>query len=155
MKKLFIALLASLVLLTGCYNSKPTDKMLAMFNDDSLVAQEWDSFSNGMKNRNRSNFISSKTRDFSGSDTVWYGELSPDDIITIEYSAKVSKGDFKIVLVNGKEASVTTLWHSDEPSAKTQNYMQVVQQEGWYRIKIVGIHTDSRFDISVDTAKAT
>ena len=154
-KKLVALLFVAVFLFTGCYNSNPPQKMLDMFTDDSLVAEEEDSFCNGPANWNRSNSFSHKTTDFTGADTVWFGTFSPNEIITIEYSATVSKGDFKIVLVNSSDGVIETLWHSDDPVSEKQNFMHVVQQEGWYRIKIVGVHTNSKFDISVDTAQAT
>lgn len=127
--------------LTGC---RVSDYQSSIYNDDSKIVKQADSYS--FRNR-----IGSTSNDktemrfgtFYGVDSIWSMDAKADDIVNIEYDIKIERGNFKVVLIN-PDNKVTTIAEGSKSGKE-----ELKLQNGKSRVKVVGNNAKGAIKLSV------
>lgn len=135
--KLFCLAFSLVLVLSACGNSS--------YNDRSLILSDEDSYSY-QKCVDTGSTETSLKRDyqgFNGKDTIWMLDAAEDASISLDLSANLSSGKFKVLLVS-EDNDITTLLEGDD----TQN-TSVDLDNGTARIILVGDHASGSCEITL------
>lgn len=147
MKRKIAAALLGLLLcvsLTGC---GPSGKQKAVYNDDSLIAGQSDTYfyvkhlSTQSGTEYTENFGS-----FTGSDTIWSRTARDGETLKISGTAEIKSGSWKLVLVDPDD-NVTVLLEYGGSLDET-----IPLTEGKWRVKSVGLETKGSAELTIETA---
>lgn len=103
-----------------------------------------------------SNFMSSNTNNesanasftsFIGLDTLWDLNATEDGQLIVHYDVESSEGSYKMVLVNYKDKTVTTIVESQGKDQKTYDL-----KKGKYAIKHVGLKANGEFSLKLQAS---
>jgi hypothetical protein len=135
-------LLISLMLyLTGCSVS---DYQKSIYDDDSKIASQADSYNFRSRSGNTSNEKTEvKFGAFYGADTLWTINANKDSVLTVEYDVKLEKGDFKVVLIDPDNKIIAIV------SGQKAGEQEVKVKSGNSRIKIVGKNAKGQVKINI------
>ena len=130
---LIFVLLIIIATLTAC---GPSKKMLAAYNDDSIIAGNSDTFL--FKNQSESyknDLYSIKADSFTGVKTLAKVTIQENPEITLNLD--ISEGEFKIVFVSEDNNTATNVYVITDQNCQTS--LKTTMPAGAYRVKIVGI----------------
>lgn len=132
MKKIKVAVVAvvlvlTLLLLVAC---APSDKMLATYDDDVLIASSNSSFTLKKVSITINAKFSCKAESFTGCSFMKEVEINDNPIVNLEL--EIIEGDFKIVFVASDNTVYTVVEESFSGSIETQI------PAGRYSVKMVG-----------------
>ena len=144
MRKLAAAFLGLLlcIALTGC---GPSEKQRAVYNDDSLIAAQSDTYfyikhlSTQSGTEYTENFGS-----FTGSDTLWSRNAKEGQTLHISGSAEIKEGSWKLVLVD-PEGNGSVLLECGGTVDET-----VDLSDGNWRVKSVGLETKGFVQLTIE-----
>ena len=144
MRKLAAAFLGLLlcIALTGC---GPSEKQRAVYNDDSLIAAQSDTYfyikhlSTQSGTEYTENFGS-----FTGSDTLWSGNAKEGQALHVSGSAEIKEGSWKLVLVD-PEGNGSVLLEYGGTVDET-----VDLSDGNWRVKSVGLETKGFIQLTIE-----
>ena len=127
-------------------NFSANDKLL-IYDDDSKIALDYDSYSYlSERGENKKNTTNIKFN-FTGMDTRWKIEAEKDAVLTIDYDSKISKGDFKVVIISPQK-EVSTILDQSASGSKDINI-----KKGTSRIKIVGKNAKGKLKLKLKYSK--
>ena len=135
--QLFCLAFSLALILSTCGNSP--------YNDNSLILSDEDSYTY-QKCVDTGSTDTSLKRDFqgfNGKDTIWTLDTAEDASISLDISANLSSGNFKVLLVS-EDNDITTLLEGDD----TQN-TSVDLDNGTARIILVGDHASGSCEITL------
>lgn len=144
MRKLAAAFLGLLlcIALTGC---GPSEKQRAVYNDDSLIAAQSDTYfyvkhlSTQSGTEYTENFGS-----FTGSDTLWSWNAKEGQTLHVSGSAEIKEGSWKLVLVD-PEGNGSVLLECGGTVDET-----VDLSDGNWRVKSVGLETKGFVQLTIE-----
>ena len=144
MRKLAAAFLGLLlcIALTGC---GPSEKQRAVYNDDSLIAAQSDTYfyvkhlSTQSGTEYTENFGS-----FTGSDTLWCRNAKEGQTLHVSGSAEIKEGSWKLVLVD-PEGNGSVLLEYGGTVDET-----VDLSDGNWRVKSVGLETKGFVQLTIE-----
>ena len=144
MRKLAAAFLGLLlcIALTGC---GPSEKQRAVYNDDSLIAAQSDTYfyvkhlSTQSGTEYTENFGS-----FNGSDTLWSLNAKEGQALHVSGSAEIKEGSWKLVLVD-PEGNGSVLLEYGGTVDET-----VDLSDGNWRVKSVGLETKGFVQLTIE-----
>lgn len=144
MRKLAAAFLGLLlcIALTGC---GPSEKQRAVYNDDSLIAAQSDTYfyvkhlSTQSGTEYTENFGS-----FTGSDTLWSQNAKEGQTLHVSGSAEIKEGSWKLVLVD-PEGNGSVLLEYGGTVDET-----VDLSDGNWRVKSVGLETKGFVQLTIE-----
>ena len=144
MRKLAAAFLGLLlcIALTGC---GPSEKQRAVYNDDSLIAAQSDTYfyvkhlSTQSGTEYTENFSS-----FTGSDTLWSRNAKEGQTLHVSGSAEIKEGSWKLVLVD-PEGNGSVLLEYGGTVDET-----VDLSDGNWRVKSVGLETKGFVQLTIE-----
>ena len=128
----------SLVLvLSACGNSSYNDRSLILSDEDSYTYQKC------VDTGSTDTSLKRDFQGFNGKDTIWMLDAAEDASISLDLSANLSSGKFKVLLVS-EDNDITTLLEGDD----TQN-TSVDLDNGTARIILVGDHASGSCEITL------
>ena len=144
MRKLAAAFLGLLlcIALTGC---GPSEKQRAVYNDDSLIAAQMDTYfyikhlSTQSGTEYTEHFGS-----FTGSDTLWSRNAKEGQTLHVSGSAEIKEGSWKLVLVD-PEGNGSVLLEYGGTVDET-----VDLSDGNWRVKSVGLETKGFVQLTIE-----
>lgn len=138
-----LGLLVLLSITNGCSVNEEAKKV---YDDDSIIAKESDTYSLGPYSSTRTNnrFDLNYSR-FNGSYTLFYLESEESAEVRIDYDSKVDSGNFKAVLIDPDKELQNLL------SGNENGSIILSLEKGTSRFKIVGKDANGEINISIDT----
>lgn len=147
-KKIIWVIMILLVLgLCGCR----TNPMLAVYNDDSKIASDSNSYNliNDEQSIENQNYEGSIEK-FEGMDTIWTYDAMEDINLDIEYQVSVHTGKMKLVLIAPDDTLTTIVEVTPKNTMKNIENTTLELKKGKNRIKVVGgKNTKLDLDISI------
>lgn len=135
--KLFCQAVSFALVLSACGNFSYNDRSLILSNEDSYTYQKCvDTGSTGTS-------LKREFQDFNGKDTIWMLDATDDASISLDLSAALSSGKFKVLLVSD-ENDITTLLEGDDTQAAS-----VDLAKGTARIIFIGDHANGSCEITL------
>ena len=135
--KLFCLAFSLVVVLSACGNSSYNDRSLILSDEDSYTYQKC------VDTGSTDTSLKRDFQGFNGKDTIWMLDAAEDASISLDLSANLSSGKFKVLLVY-KDNDITTLLEGDD----TQN-TSVDLENGTARIILVGDHASGSCEITL------
>jgi len=143
-KLVFISVIVLICLsISGC--KEPTQYQQSIYNDNSLIVKEGDSFFTSRYSSKGSNGdIKVTFSKLTGSKTLWDIDYTEEKEININYSTKKSNGEFKLVLINpdGK------IYYLNEKTTEGKYSSKLAV--GKNRIKVVGNSATGEIVLKID-----
>jgi len=135
--------LAMLLVAFLIFNVIPEKKssMDKIYDDNEWIAGEGDSYTYLFRVATKINNKSQMKFNMSGMETLWEIEASKDNFIDIEYSSKISRGNFKVVLISPDNNLQTVFEGTGEGTIRAEIL------EGVNRIKVVGKNAKGSINI--------
>jgi len=142
--RVFVILVLAAIVALFLLNYQTDNTQKKVYNDDSFISQESDSFSyTDYDQSSEDKALDLKFGTFYGSDTFYNINVSKEGTATVKYDTAVEKGRFKIVLIS-PERKLTTLAEGSGQGSK-----EVKLVRGKYVIKLVGDNAAGRVRMSV------
>lgn len=135
--KLFCLTFSLVLVLSACGNSSYNDRSLILSDEDSYTYQKC------VDTGSTDTSLKRDFQGFNGKDTIWMLDAAEDASISLDLSANLSSGKFKVLLVS-EDNDITTLLEGDD----TQN-TSVDLDNGTARIILVGDHTSGSCEITL------
>ena len=135
--KLFCLAASLALVLSACGNSSYNDRSLILSDEDSYTYQKC------VDTGSTDTSLKREFQGFNGKDTIWMLDAAENASISLDLSANLSSGKFKVLLVS-ENNDITTLLEGDD----TQN-TSVDLENGTARIILVGDHTSGSCEISL------
>lgn len=135
--KLFCLEVSFSLVLSACGNSSYNNRSLILSNEDSYTYKKCADTGSTDASLER------EFQGFNGKDTIWLLEAADDASISLDVSANLSSGKFKVLLVSNNN-DITTLLEGDG----TQN-TSVDLGSGTARIMLVGDHANGSCEITL------
>lgn len=133
--KLFCLEVSFSLVLSACGNSSYNNRSLILSNEDNYTYKKCADTGSTDASLKR------EFQGFNGKDTIWLLEAADDASISLDVSANLSSGKFKVLLVSNNN-DITTLLEGDG----TQN-TSVDLGSGTARIMLVGDHANGSCEI--------
>lgn len=147
-KKILWVIMILLVLgLSGCR----TNPMLAVYNDDSKIASDSNSYNliNDEQSIENQNYEGSIEK-FEGMDTIWTYDAMEDITLDMAYQVSVHTGKMKLVLIAPDDTLTTIVEVTPKTTMKNIENTTLELKKGKNRIKVVGgKNTKLDIDISI------
>lgn len=142
--KLFCLALAFTLVLSACGNSSYNDSDLILSNEDSYTYQKC------VDTGSTDTSLKREFQGFNGKDTIWMLDAQEDASISLDLSANLSSGKFKVLLVS-EDNKITTLLEGDNTQSTS-----VDLKKGTARIILVGDGTSGSCEITLsDTSNVS
>jgi hypothetical protein len=143
---LLLVFCMSALMLSGC--KKITDYQKSIYNDNSKIAKEADSY-NYLKRisnikENNANIIFDR---FYGMDTIWTIDAEKEGTITINYKSEIKSGSFKAVII-APDNEVNLIFENSQSDKK-----DFLIKEGKTRIKIIGNEAKGELNLNLKLDK--
>ena len=135
--KLFCLAFSLALVLSACGNSSYNDRSLILSDEDSYTYQKC------VDTGSTDTSLKREFQGFNGKDTIWMLDAAEDASISLDLSANLSSGKFKVLLVS-EDNDITTLLEGDD----TQN-TSVDLDNGTARIILVGDHASGSCEITL------
>ena len=135
--KLFCLAFSLALILSACGNSSYNDRSLILSDEDSYTYQKC------VDTGSTDTSLKRDFQGFNGKDTIWMLDAAEDASISLDLSANLSSGNFKVLLVS-EDNDITTLLEGDD----TQN-TSVDLGNGTARIILVGDHASGSCEITL------
>ena len=135
--KLFCLAFSLALVLSACGNSPYNDRSLLLSDEDSYTYQKC------VDTGSTDTSLKRDFQGFNGKDTIWMLDAAEDASISLDLSANLSSGKFKVLLVS-EDNDITTLLEGDD----TQN-TSVDLDNGTARIILVGDHASGSCEITL------
>ena len=135
--KLFCLAFSLVLVLSACGNSSYNDRSLILSDEDSYTYQKC------VDTGSTDTSLKRDFQGFNGKDTIWMLDAAEDASISLDLSANLSSGKFKVLLVS-EDNRITTLLEGDD----TQN-TSVDLDNGTARIILVGDHANGSCEITL------
>lgn len=135
--KLFCLAFSLALVLSACGDSSYNDRSLILSDEDSYTYQKC------VDTGSTDTSLKREFQGFNGKDTIWMLDAAENASISLDLSANLSSGKFKVLLVS-ENNDITTLLEGDD----TQN-TSVDLENGTARIILVGDHTSGSCEISL------
>lgn len=143
---LFLLLSVTVLNLTGCKNI--TDYQKSVYNDNSKIVKEADSYNYLKRVGNAKGNNASITFDrFYGMDTIWTIDADEDGAIKIDYDADIKNGSFKTVIITPNNV-VNLIFENSQSGSK-----EISVKKGKNRIKIIGSDARGEIDFTITLDK--
>lgn len=144
-KRLVLASIIISICILICACGKASDYQQSIYNNDSLINKEGDSyFASSLKVKGSNGDYQVAFTNFTGSKTIWDTESDEEKEINIDFSSKMAKGESKLVLIN-PDGTIFELNNGVEK--ENHNYKL---PKGKNRIKVVGKNSSGEFTIKID-----
>lgn len=135
--KLFCLAVSFVVVLSACGNSSYNDRSLILSNEDSYTYQKC------VDTGSTDTSLKREFQGFNGKDTIWMLDATDDASISLELSATLSSGKFKVLLVS-EDNDITTLLEGDDTQEAS-----VDLANGTARIILIGDHANGSCEITL------
>lgn len=135
--QLFCLVFSLALILSACGNSSYIDRSLILSDKDSYTYQKC------VDTGSTDTSLKRDFQGFNGKDSIWMLDAAEDASISLDLSADLSSGKFKVLLVS-KDNHITTLLEGDG----TQN-TSVDLDNGTARIILVGEHANGSCEITL------
>lgn len=135
--KLFCLAVSFAVVLSACGNSSYNDRSLILSNEDSYTYQKC------VDTGSTDTSLKREFQGFNGKDTIWMLDATDDASISLELSATLSSGKFKVLLVS-EDNDITTLLEGDDTQEAS-----VDLANGTARIILIGDHANGSCEITL------
>ena len=135
--KLFCLAFSLALVLSACGNSSYNDRSLILSDEDSYTYQKC------VDTGSTDTSLKREFQGFNGKDTIWTLDAAEDASISLDLSANLSSGKFKVLLVS-EDNDITTLLEGDD----TQN-TSVDLEKGTARIILVGDRANGSCEITL------
>ena len=135
--ELFCLVFSLALILSACGNSSYIDRSLILSDKDSYTYQKC------VDTGSTDTSLKREFQGFNGKETIWTLDAAEDASISLDLSADLSSGKFKVLLVS-KDNHITTLLEGDG----TQN-TSVDLDNGTARIILVGEHGNGSCEITL------
>lgn len=148
-KKSLIMLLILLILnlLVGC----ETSYMQEVYNNDTKIAAEGDSFGIDKSECNIDSGIMKSSVKFSGTLMLWKFKSSENMELKVPYKFSVKGGKAKIVLISPDNTVTTLIEKPLKSDEKEPDVLTISIKEGVNRIRLVGANKpDIDFELNID-----
>ena len=136
--KLFCLAFSLALVLSACGNSSYNDRSLFLSDEDSYTYQKC------VDTGSTDTSLKREFQGFNGKDTIWTLDAAEDASISLDLSANLSSGKFKVLLVS-EDNDITTLLEGDD----TQN-TSVDLEKGTARIILVGDRANGSCEITLN-----
>lgn len=115
-----------------------------MYDNEQRIKEQGDSYSYLLRKLNNNNDeVELKFSEFTGTDTLYTMECDFDTSIKLNYNLELSKGRFKIVVID-PSGDIMNITESSGKDTK-----EIKLKSGVYRIKLVGEKTSGLLKISI------
>lgn len=115
-----------------------------IYNDDLKIMNQGDSYSFSYKEGIcEGNTVDLKFK-FTGSNTLWDIETNNEAVINIDYSANISDGKFKVILITPENEIINVLEQSDSGEK------EIELKNGKSRIKIIGLDAEGSLKLNIE-----
>ena len=135
--KLFCLAFSLALVLSACGNSSYNDRSLILSDEDSYTYQKC------VDTGSTDTSLKRDFQGFNGKDTIWILDAAENASISLDLSANLASGKFKVLLVS-EDNDITTLLEGDD----TQN-TSVDLEKGTARIILVGDHANGSCEITL------
>ena len=135
--KLFCLAFSLVLVLSACGNSSYNDRSLILSDEDSYT------YPKCVDTGSTDTSLKRDFQGFNGKDTIWMLDAAEDASISLDLSANLSSGKFKVLLVS-EDNDITTLLEGDD----TQN-TSIDLDNGTARIILVGDHASGSCEITL------
>lgn len=136
--KLFCLAFSLVLVLSACGNSSYNDRSLILSDEDSYTYQKC------VDTGSTDTSLKRDFQGFNGKDTIWLLDAAEDASISLDLSANLSSGKFKVLLVS-EDNDITTLLEGDD----TQN-TSIDLEKGPARLILVGDHASGSCKITLN-----
>ena len=135
--KLFCMAGSLVLVLSACGNSTYNDRSLILSDEDSYTYQKC------VDTGSTDTSLKREFQGFTGKDTVWMLDAAEDASVSLDISADLSRGKFKVLLVS-EDNDITTLLEGDYTQSTS-----VDLENGAARIILVGDHASGSCEITL------
>lgn len=151
----FIAMAITIIsLFIGCGYNKEQFNSNKVYNDNSEISSEYDTFGLGESNETIESGRYKGKLILSGSATIWTYESSSDIDLKVPYSLSVNRGKAKIVLISPDNTVVDLIESTDKSAVEGATSITIPIKKGNNRIKVVG-YKKADIDIELHIKEGT
>ena len=135
-------LILALLFLASC--TRVGDNQKRVYDDEEMIAAEGDSYTYSKRLGSvRISQLSIDFSGFSGKETVWEVTAQEETSCSLDVSADITKGKFKLCLVS-ETGAVTTIFENDQAGV-----LSVSLPPGANRLILVGYGADGRVNVMI------
>jgi hypothetical protein len=134
------------ITLGGC--SSISNYQKSIYNDDTKIAKEADSYSYLKRVGNvKDNKVTLTFEKFNGSDTIWTINTKEDGSINVNFSADIEKGGFKAVIITA-DNKVSNIFENTINGSR-----EIRVLKGKNRLKFIGDGASGEINITINLGK--